>query len=187
MSQYEQSDVPEGERRPEEEAPKWAINAYATWLTTATGQDWIRAKKSMQAVRDGEEPPHGWPVDLRGGYVPAEGPLRVRCRHYSERSAPDGWVLVGGFSDLRQLMLAQLVVEFSINDAHEAVDFIAANYHGYGSLFWPRDGFTETHHDEARVDALVEKARALADFGGVRLVTTRDADEHLQFATTRRE
>jgi hypothetical protein len=141
----------------------------------------------MQAVQEGDGPPHGWPVDLRGGYVPAEGPLRVRCGHYSEGTAPEGWVLVGGFADLRQLMLAQLVVEFSIRDAHEAVDFIAANYYGYGTLFWPRDGFTETHGDESRVDALVEKTLALTDFGGVRLVTKRDANDHLHFATTGRQ
>jgi hypothetical protein len=125
MSSDEQYDARErGSDRAEHPAPH---PGYASWWKSSIGQDFVRAKASMNAVREGKQPPYGWPKDSEGIYLPAEGPLRVFSGTEHE-PAPEGWVKVVGYSDLRQLMLAQIVVEYSICDAHELVDFIASNY-----------------------------------------------------------
>jgi hypothetical protein len=188
MSSEEQSDEHTREDTPGEAArSEWGMNAYVSWLTSSVGQDWIKAKKSLLAVQTGEDPPYRWPTDVRGVPLPSEGPLRIWVSGGQYEAPPDGWVHVNGFADLRHLMLVQLVVEFSMVDVHEAVDFIASNYYGYGTLFWPRDGLTARVREEERITALTHKIQKLTDFAEVELVITRNPQGHTHFHTAGRK
>ena len=171
----------------EEKERKWPrlSPGYASWWKSSIGQDFIRAKGSMRAVQAGEDPPHGWPVDSGGEYLPAEGPIRV-FSGLSVEEAPEGWVKVNGYADLRQLMLAQIVVEYSICDAHELVDFIASQYYAYKLVFWPRDGLTERVHWDGRKAELTRKIEELTEVVGVNLEVTKDPSGHIHYVTTGR-
>ena len=158
---------------------------YASWWKSSIGQDFSRAKQSMQAIQAGEDPPYGWPVDSDGEYVPAEGPIRVFSGNERE-PAPRGWVKVTGYADLRQLMLAQIVVEYSICDAHELVDFIASQYYAYRLVFWPRDGLTERVYWDGRKAELTRKIEELTEVVGVGLKVTVKPSGHIRYVTTER-
>jgi hypothetical protein len=158
---------------------------YVAWVNSSVGRDFIKAKSSMLAIQRGENPTYGWPVDSEGEYLPTEGPIRVFCGPVDDR-APAGWVKVNGFADLRQLMLAQIVVEYSVCDAHKLVDFIASNYYGYQLVFWPRDGLTERTCREDRKAELTRKIEELTEAAGVKLEMTRNAEGHIRYVTTER-
>jgi hypothetical protein len=159
---------------------------YLTWIRSSIGQDFRRAKSSMRAVAEGKRPPHFWPTDSDGEYLPAKGPLRVYSGEEYE-TAPEGWVKVTGYADLRQLMLAQIVVEYSIVDAHELVDFIASNNYGYDLVFWPRLGLTERLRDEQRNAHLTRKIVELTDHVGVELEITVTPEGHTHYVTKGRK
>ncbi len=108
--------------------------------------------------------------------------MRVYCDEES-RSAPEGWVGVRSFADLRQLMLAQIVVEYSMCDARELVDFIASNFYEYNLVFWPRDGLTERIEDEERIEKLTRKILELTDNAGVELEINRNSSGHVHYVT----
>lgn len=171
----------------EEKERKWPrlSPGYASWWKSSIGQDFIRTKGSMRAVQAGEDPPHGWPVDSEGEYLPAEGPIRV-FSGLSVEEAPAGWVKVNGYADLRQLMLAQIVVEYSICDAHELVDFIASQYYAYKLVFWPRDGLTERGRWPGRNAELTRKIEELTEVVGVKLEVSESPDGHIHYVTTDR-
>jgi hypothetical protein len=158
---------------------------YVAWVNSSVGREFIKAKSSMQDVQRGENPRYGWPVDSEGEYLPTEGPIRVFCGTVDER-APEGWVKVNGFADLQKLMLAQIVVEYSVCDAHKLVDFIASNYYGYQLVFWPRDGLTERTSREDRKAELTRKIEELTQAAGVKLEMTRNAEGHIHYLTTER-
>ncbi len=180
MSSDEQSEARTG-GDPPPRVPK-IHPGYLAWIRSSTGKDFRKAKSSMQAVREGKEPPHFWPTDSEGEYLPAEGPLRVYCGDGFE-PAPEGWVKVTSYAELRQLMLAQIVVEYSVVDAHELVDFIASNYYEYELAFWPRDGLTERLHDEKRNADLTRKIIELTEHAGVELEISDTPEGHVHYVT----
>ena len=159
---------------------------YVAWTRSSTGKEFREAKISMNALREGKVPPHSWPTDPAGAYLPAEGPLRVYCDEEAG-PAPEGWVGVSSFADLRVLMLAQIVVEYSVCDARELVDFIASNYYEYHLVFWPRDGLTVRVRDEKRIEDLTRKIVELTDFAGVELEISRDPRGHVHYVTKGRK